>query len=282
VVTGVNQIATDGNVQQSNPGATGAEPAKPQFALDVAQLGGMYAGKIFIVGTESGLGVRNAGLLQASGASLTLNSEGWLNNSGSIQSSSSDVVVNTRGAVEQSGAIYGGGNVQLSSQASQTHSGTVAALGDVSIQAAGAGAQIQARDATVWAAGLQTDGQLLGDRNLSVHADAQLQTSGQALATRNVQMRGASLDLSSSRQQAKTLQLQATTGDLQAKGSQLLATEKMDLQTGRTLTTDSARVQASTLSVQANALSNVGGQIIQSGSSDQTIALQGVWTTELA
>ncbi|RDI15633.1 hemagglutinin repeat-containing protein, partial [Comamonas sp. AG1104] len=275
VVTGVNQIATDGNVQQSNPGVTGAEPAKPQFALDVAQLGGMYAGKIFIVGTESGLGVRNAGLLQASGASLTLNSEGWLNNSGSIQSSSSDVVVNTRGAVEQSGAIYGGGNVQLSSQASQTHSGTVAALGDVSIQAAGAGAQIQARDATVWAAGLQTDGQLLGDRNLSVHADAQLQTSGQALATRDVQMRGASLDLSSSRQQAKTLQLQATTGDLQAKGSQLLATEKMDLQTGRTLTTDSARVQASTLSVQAKALSNVGGQIIQSGSSDQTIALQG-------
>ncbi|MBL5980374.1 hemagglutinin repeat-containing protein [Comamonas sp. NyZ500] len=274
VVTGVNQIATDGNVQQSKPSATGAEPAKPRFALDVAQLGGMYAGKIFIVGTESGLGVRNSGLLQAGSGSLTLNSEGWLNNSGSIQSTSSDVVVNTRGAVEQSGAIYGGGNVQLSSQASQAHSGTVAASGDVSIQAAGAGAQIQARDATVWAAGLQTDGRLLGDKNLSVHADAQLQTSGQALATRNVQMRAASLDLSSSRQQAKTLQLHATTGDLQAKGSQLLATEQMTLQTGQTLTTDGARVQASSLGIHANALSNVGGQIIQSGGSDQTIALQ--------
>lgn len=274
VVTGVNQIAVDGNVQQSKTSATGAEPAKPQFALDVAQLGGMYAGKIFIVGTESGLGVRNSGLLQAGSGSLTLNSEGWLNNSGSIQSTSSDVVVNTRGAVEQSGAIYGGGNVQLSSQASQAHSGTVAALGDVSIQAAGAGAQIQAREATVWAAGLQTDGRLLGDRNLSVHADAQLQTSGQALATRNVQMRAASLDLTSSRQQAKTLQLHATTGDLQAQGSQLLATETMNLQTGRTLTTDGARVQASSLGIHANALSNVGGQIIQSGGSDQTIALQ--------
>ncbi|WP_039051213.1 hemagglutinin repeat-containing protein [Comamonas thiooxydans] len=274
VVTGVNQIAADGNVQQSKPSATGAEPAKPQFALDVAQLGGMYAGKIFIVGTESGLGVRNSGLLQAGSGSLTLNSEGWLNNSGSIQSTSSDVAVNTRGAVEQSGAIYGGGNVQLSSQASQAHSGTVAASGDVSIQAAGAGAQIQARDATVWAAGLQTDGRLLGDRNLSVHADAQLQTSGQALATRNVQMRAASLDLSSSRQQAKTLQLHATTGDLQAQGSQLLATETMTLQTGQTLTTDGARVQASSLGIHANALSNVGGQIIQSGGSDQTIALQ--------
>lgn len=274
VVTGVNQIAADGNVQQSKPSATGAEPAKPQFALDVAQLGGMYAGKIFIVGAESGLGVRNSGLLQAGSGSLTLSSEGWLNNSGSIQSTSSDVVVNTRGAVEQSGAIYGGGNVQLSSQASQAHSGTVAALGDVVIQATGAGAQIQARDATVWAAGLQTDGQLLGDRNLSVHADAQLQTSGQALATRNVQVRGASLDLTSSRQQAKTLQLHATTGDLQAQGSQLLATETMNLQTGRTLTTDGARVQASSLGIHANALSNVGGQIIQSGGSDQTIALQ--------
>lgn len=276
VVTGVNQIATDGSVQQSNASAAGTDPAlKPQFALDVAQLGGMYAGKIFMVGTEAGLGVRNAGLLQASSGTLTLNNEGWLSNSGTIQSSNSDVAVNTRGSVEQTGVIYGGGNVQLNSQASQTHSGTVAALGDVSIQATGAGSQIQARDTTAWASGMQTDGQLTRDSDLSVHADAQLQTSGQALATKNLKMQGASLDLSSSRQQAQTLQLQATTGDLQAKGSQLLATGQMNLQTGQSLATDAARVQAAVLGIQASSLSNVGGQLIQNGSSDQTIALQG-------
>lgn len=274
VVTGVNRIATDGSVQQGSPGAAGAEPVKPQFALDVAQLGGMYAGKIFMVGTEAGLGVRNAGLMQAGSGTLTLNSEGWLHNSGSIQSDRSNVAVSTRGAIDQDGVIYGGGTVQLDSQASQTHRGTVAALGDVSIQAAG-GAQIRAGDTSVWAAGLQADGQLAGARNLSVRADSSVQTAGRALATSHLNLQGASLDLSSSRQQAATLQLQATAGDLQATGSQLLATGQLRLQTSQALTTDGARVQAPALAIQASSLSNVAGQLIQTGSGDQTIALQG-------
>jgi filamentous hemagglutinin len=276
LVTGVNQINATGGVQQSNPSAAGVDPAlKPQFALDVAQLGGMYAGKIFIVGTESGLGVRNSGLLQASSGTLALSSEGWLSNSGALQASSADVTVQARGTIEQSGTIYSGSNVQLSSQAGQTHSGTVAALGDVSIQAMGNASSIQARNTTVWAAGMQTDGQLSGQHNLSVHADGPLQTAGQALATNTLTMQGASLDLSASSQQARNLQLQATTGDLQAGGSQLLATEQMQLQTAQALITDGARVQASTLGVQAASLSNVAGQLIQSGTADQTIALQG-------
>lgn len=106
VVTGVNQIAIDGNVQQSNPSATGAEPAKPQFALDVAQLGGMYAGKIFIVGTEAGLGVRNAGTITATSGHLTLTADGQLSNSGVIASNgaAADLSLATKG-VDNSGTL---------------------------------------------------------------------------------------------------------------------------------------------------------------------------------
>ena len=65
-------------------GQSSAQSAKPDFALDVAQLGGMYAGKIFLVGTEQGLGVRNAGSINTTAAQLTLNANGDLVNSGNI------------------------------------------------------------------------------------------------------------------------------------------------------------------------------------------------------
>jgi len=81
LTTGSNELSVDGSVQQSRA-TQGA--AQPQFALDVAQLGGMYAGKIFIVGTEAGLGVRNAGTLSASAQRLTLTVDGQLSNAGVI------------------------------------------------------------------------------------------------------------------------------------------------------------------------------------------------------
>lgn len=56
----------------------------PDFALDVGQLGGMYAGKIYLVGTEQGLGVRNAGSINATTGALTLNANGDLINTGNI------------------------------------------------------------------------------------------------------------------------------------------------------------------------------------------------------
>lgn len=34
------------------------------FPFDVAELGGMYSGKIYLIGTENGVGVRNAGHIE--------------------------------------------------------------------------------------------------------------------------------------------------------------------------------------------------------------------------
>ncbi len=58
----------------------------PAFALDVAALGGMYAGKIWLVGTSDGLGVRNAGTIAATGT-LTLSVDGKLENTGRLDAS---------------------------------------------------------------------------------------------------------------------------------------------------------------------------------------------------
>lgn len=282
VVTGANQIessslGSDAIVQSTTIAAAGTTPT---YALDVGQLGGMYAGKIMLIGTEAGLGVRNAGLVQASSGPLTLTQEGWLSNSGTLQAAGGDVQIQTRGTIEQSGTVYSDKSVLLASQSNQTHSGTTAALGNVNIQALGANsdgtaAHIQASHTTVWAAGLQTDGQLSGQQSLSVQATGQVQTAGQALATSTLNVQGASLDLSQSRLQAPALNLQASSGELNATASQLLATEQLQLKTPQALITDGAKVQAGTLGITANSLSNVAGQIVQTGTTDQAIALQG-------
>uniref|UniRef100_UPI0010FA4718 filamentous hemagglutinin N-terminal domain-containing protein n=1 Tax=Hydrogenophaga sp. 2FB TaxID=2502187 RepID=UPI0010FA4718 len=56
--------------------------AQPTFWLDVAAIGGMYAGHIFLVGSEDGLGVNNRGTIASQGK-LTLLPNGQLINHGS-------------------------------------------------------------------------------------------------------------------------------------------------------------------------------------------------------
>ncbi|HET7863514.1 MAG TPA: filamentous hemagglutinin N-terminal domain-containing protein, partial [Burkholderiaceae bacterium] len=83
VTTGVNDVdAAHEQVRAADPAT--AAGAAPTVAIDVAQLGGMYAGHIRLIGTEAGVGVRNAGSIGASVGEVVVTTEGWLTNSGSL------------------------------------------------------------------------------------------------------------------------------------------------------------------------------------------------------
>ncbi|WP_408951235.1 hemagglutinin repeat-containing protein [Lysobacter sp. Hz 25] len=96
--------------------------AAPGFALDVGALGGMYAGKIALIGTEHGLGVRNAGAIGAQAGELTLSADGRLGNSGRIQAQS-NAALNLSGGVANAGTISAGQELRIGTAQDLDNSG---------------------------------------------------------------------------------------------------------------------------------------------------------------
>ncbi|MET3432445.1 filamentous hemagglutinin [Herbaspirillum seropedicae] len=135
VTVGTNQVNADNTTVTS----VSADPAKPQFGIDVAQLGGMYANKIVLVGTESGVGVRNAGAIGAAAGELTLTAAGRIENSGSLAATAS---LGVR-ATGQGGDIVNSGSVASSAAAVKlqadggiNNSNTISAQSGVTLTAA--------------------------------------------------------------------------------------------------------------------------------------------------
>ncbi|KAA8734858.1 filamentous hemagglutinin N-terminal domain-containing protein [Acinetobacter qingfengensis] len=83
VIAGANTVSAD--LQNISP-KTGTGTA-PTLAIDVKALGGMYANNIYLMGTEKGLGVNNAGTIKAVN-NLVVTSAGKIENSGTLQSTS--------------------------------------------------------------------------------------------------------------------------------------------------------------------------------------------------
>lgn len=108
VTTGANTVSAD----LSRVQAQAAEGSAPQYALDVAQLGGMYANKILLMGTEHGVGVRNAGNLGAQTGELVVTVDGRLENTGKLQARD-DTRIAASGGVRNEGLVSAGRELNL-------------------------------------------------------------------------------------------------------------------------------------------------------------------------
>ncbi len=107
--------------------------AQPQLAIDSSALGGMYAGAIRLVGTEQGVGVKLAGDMAASGGDIQIDANGKLTlartaASGDIALKATDIDL-TRGA-------YAGGKARVTSAGSVEVKESLAAAGDLNLNAA--------------------------------------------------------------------------------------------------------------------------------------------------
>lgn len=141
VVAGSNEVKynTDGSLEVHKTTAT-AE--KPQVALDVAALGGIYAGRIMLVGTEKGLGMNIGGNLKAQ-ENLSITNDGrivFTKNAGSNNTadglsnkdytsltSDGNVMVSSTEDIENSSVITAQKDMTLTVGGKLTNSGTLEA-----------------------------------------------------------------------------------------------------------------------------------------------------------
>ncbi|MDK9944182.1 hemagglutinin repeat-containing protein [Enterobacter roggenkampii] len=129
VTAGANRVGTDGSVRP-----IAGEGAAPVVAVDTGALGGMYANRIRLVSSETGVGV-NLGNLTARQGDIQLDAGGKLTVTNSLASGS--ITANGAG-VALNGSHQAGGALNVaSSQDVELNNSTLASQGDMRLSAAG-------------------------------------------------------------------------------------------------------------------------------------------------
>jgi filamentous hemagglutinin len=275
ITLGANDVSASDPTSVTPQTGTGVRPA---FSLDVAAIGGMYAGHIRLIGTEAGLGFNNTGAFAASEGALVLTVDGKLINTGIVRAAG-NVEITTAGGLANSGSIYAGGSVTLSSRGEVSNSGLIGAQGNTTVQvtgsAAGGGGQISSATGSVVGARLNADGSMGASGNLAIISDGAMALNGQTAAGGDVAISGTQLDLTSGQLSAQNLRLAASSGGIDASRATLSAQGNLQASASQTLLTDGASVFASQLSLAARDMSNEHGHISQTTSLAATFAITG-------
>lgn len=262
VVTGRNQVAAEGNVTT----VKADNGTRPEFALDVAAIGGMYAHKIILTGTEKGVGVRNAGELGASAGELHLTVDGRLENSGTLQSQAALQIART-GDQDNRGNIVSQQDVTLTSSGMLRNSGLVSAGCNAALSAS----NIQSTAESTLAAGVDGNDTLSQPGSLLLTSQGELNAQGKNLAHDQFQARGSRVDLAGSQTSADAIELTSTQADISTKGA-TVAGRTLGIQAATELNNDDGKLAAGSLAIAAQNVSNNRGLLRQQNREALTIA----------
>ncbi|WP_455655544.1 two-partner secretion domain-containing protein, partial [Phascolarctobacterium sp.] len=130
VITGVNYV----HDRDLSATAQSSTAEKPEVALDIAALGGMYAGKIALVGTEKGLGMNIKGNISAQ-KDMTITNDGKIT---FVKTGSETVDPDTHEVTgSETTAISAGGNVSIVTTEDIDNNGVITAQENLNVQLGG-------------------------------------------------------------------------------------------------------------------------------------------------
>lgn len=210
VVTGRNRIAYDG-LQVTPLSETGNQNVadEPGVALDVAAIGGMYANRIYLVGTEKGLGVNLGGTLSATD-SLALENNGDLH-------------------ITQTGTAYSDGTLQVHTTGAVTNEQTLASGKDAVIRA-----DQGITNHAVVGAGISRDGQVNQAGNLTVRTTTLTSDKAQIVS-------GGNLDIQAN-------QVSVKEGSIAAQGNAAVQVQQtLEMEKGKVSAAGNLTIQADKL-----------------------------------
>jgi filamentous hemagglutinin len=184
IITGSNQVnvsgaqvASDSYISSIAAGTTSG--SAPTFAVDVAALGGMYAGKIHLIGTEAGLGVRNAGTIGASVGEVTIDVNGQLTNRNHIGGATQAII--NAGDISNTGGRITAGQLLNVNAASLSGDGDLLSGGDTAIYLTTDYTQV-------------ASGKTQANGNLSLSTTGDIANQGNLLAGNTLSLNAANID----------------------------------------------------------------------------------------
>lgn len=127
VTTGANVI--DANTEKVT--AIEGKGKKPEIAIDVKDLGGMYAGRIFLIGNEKGLPIDIKGAIESQ--HMVLDNQGNLYHAGTTHSTE-DMTIHAK-TIQNTGTMASSGHMRLQADGQITNDKIMGSVGNMAITA---------------------------------------------------------------------------------------------------------------------------------------------------
>ncbi|OOF54307.1 hypothetical protein BKK55_09560 [Rodentibacter genomosp. 2] len=297
-ITGKNTVKRSGkadDLQIIHTNQATAQEVKPQVAIDVGQLGGMYAGKIHLIGTEQGVGVHNAGHIGASVETLKIDSQGRIINTGTLNANNAielagtkgienrgkienrrgDIALNTPSDIKQDGSLVArSGNIRKTASQEITQQGESLAKGDIRYHAP----SVTASSRSLIAAGVDVKDTAEGEqrslenhsaqgKTITVKSSANVTLQGRNLASGKINVEGANVNLDKSHTSAYSINVNSAQGGIEANDVFLIAQRDLTLKTSTALQTQNSYLKADKISTQQRSLNTKNATWEQTGTS---------------
>ncbi|MEY3264592.1 MAG: hypothetical protein RL717_2069, partial [Pseudomonadota bacterium] len=237
----------------ANPGTPAATTDPAPFAVDISADARLVAGKIWLIGTGDGLGMRNQGSIAAM-EGLILTADGRIENSGSIGAGQVQLQAAT---LNNSGTISIQDSLTIATSAQIDNRGSIGAKNDLTIATSaqidnqgsiGAG-QLQLQAAT-----LNNSGTISVQDSLTITTSAQIDNRG-SIGAGQVQLQAATLNNTGTISAQDSLTI-ATSAQLENRGS--IASQHLHISTPVLHNLDHGRVIGEQVAIEATQLHNLG------------------------